>query len=38
MGDSTQCNSKYDQEMRCELKKGHKDEHKFTKYWTDDDD
>lgn len=31
-----QCHSEYDQEMRCEKRKGHKDEHKFTKYWTDD--
>lgn len=31
-----QCNSEYDSEMRCELRQGHKDEHKFTKWWTDE--
>lgn len=35
MTESTQCNSEYASEMRCQLQKGHKDVHQFTKYWTD---
>ena len=33
---TTQCNSEYDTDFRCQLKKGHKGYHEFTKYWTDD--
>ena len=29
----TQCESVYDAEVRCELKKGHKGLHQFTKFW-----
>lgn len=37
MTESTQCKSTYATDMRCQLKQGHKDLHKFTKFWTDGD-
>lgn len=37
MSNSHQCKSEYGHEMRCQLRKGHKGTHEFTKYWTDDE-
>ena len=36
MTESTYCESEYDSEIGCELKKGHKGHHQYTKYWSDE--
>lgn len=34
MTEPPRCNSEYEKEFVCELRKGYKGYHKFTKYWS----